>query len=457
MASETFVFDWTLLGNQLGVFVKNSNLFDTQVASWETKKVEADAGFDNSDDERFQRDAILRRINSIISVLISNQAGNTTEATTYITGLMRAIIGSSFSSLSDVLDDLIQKMTDESQTFLENIVGMQPSEWSEINDGTDQLSGYDKIRGMKEANLDSSLKLYITIVDDTGGFFHVEGFNNAAKAGGDKIFDSATYNSIGTTVLTEANSSGIAGLLDILVVGPIDADIELTFSFNNTIEGSGSITLWSANQMARQLDDLRIECKVASTSGAELWDIIGRLSGRNKEQATTGIAFPPTGKKDTSGMDFKIVADTTFAKSGDAGGLLQESSFVNLTDVNRADVDASRKLYITITESTGDHTIKGFSDSGLTNQVLESAIYTAIGTVAISEKNSSGIGGTLEVLVLGTDLTIDVVMALRFRVGDTFNTRLDSDNAGKFISFFRDFFNIAPPTAASGAETIPDP
>lgn len=459
MADENFKYDWTTFGTQVGVLVKNSNLFDTQISAWDTKKTEADTAFGSTALDREKRDEINRKIEAVKASLLSGQANNTEEASDYFLGLLRTLIGSSFSALEDILTDLKNKMTADSQTIDANLVGVKPYEWAEVNDGSDQITNYEDIRGLSSSNLDASLKLYISIVDDGGGDFHLEGFNDSAKAGGDKIFTSATFTGVGNTVLSEANSSGISGTLQILAASPAaDSDIEVTFAFNTSIEGSGNLSAWSASQMAKDGEDLRIECVTEDPQGAETWAVIGRSLGQAEDNATTGTAYPSSLQKDNAGLNFTINADTTFTKANDGGGLLDEASFANLTGVKREHVDANRKIHVTVTGAS-PYTIKGYKDSGLAaeDQIFESATYTGTGDVVISESNSSGIGGTLTVDALGTDSSIDVVMALRFRKGDTFYLKTDSDDAGLIASWFRDFFEVALPTATGGAETIADP
>jgi hypothetical protein len=95
------------------------------------------------------------------------------------------------------------------------------------NDGANQLdtTTQQRITGLTFANTDTNHTVYITIVDDGAGFRHVDIYKASARAAGDLIAHTATYNSTGYKALIADNASGLGGYLRIAVVGAADADI----------------------------------------------------------------------------------------------------------------------------------------------------------------------------------------------------------------------------------------
>jgi hypothetical protein len=95
------------------------------------------------------------------------------------------------------------------------------------NDGANQLdlTLQQRITGLTFANTDTNHTVYVTIVDDGGGFRHADIYKASARAAGDLIAHTATYNSTGYKALIADNASGVGGYLNIAVVGAADADI----------------------------------------------------------------------------------------------------------------------------------------------------------------------------------------------------------------------------------------
>ena len=97
----------------------------------------------------------------------------------------------------------------------------------EAGDADNELSGYAAITGVTDANTGPGKKLWIEVVDDTAGYFHLDVWKNAAKD--EKVAHTATYNSTGAKALVADNTSGLGGTITVDAVGPADADITIRF------------------------------------------------------------------------------------------------------------------------------------------------------------------------------------------------------------------------------------
>lgn len=103
----------------------------------------------------------------------------------------------------------------------------------EANDTSSQLSAYANMTGVvsgqvADNNVDVDSKHYIKIVDDTGGFYHIDVYEDATMAAGDLVAHTATYNSTGAKALVADNASGLGGTITVDAVLGIDSDIEIT-------------------------------------------------------------------------------------------------------------------------------------------------------------------------------------------------------------------------------------
>lgn len=97
----------------------------------------------------------------------------------------------------------------------------------ETGDSSNQLSGYENITGVLDTNTGAGKKLWISVVDDTGGYFHVELFKDAARTL--LVGHTATYNATGSQALTADNASGIGGTITVDAVGPASTGIDIRF------------------------------------------------------------------------------------------------------------------------------------------------------------------------------------------------------------------------------------
>ncbi len=105
------------------------------------------------------------------------------------------------------------------------VLRLQDSTVAELSDDLNQLTVLvGQITGLTTSNTDAS-KLYITIVDDGGGFFHVDTYSNAARTA--LVAHTGTYNGGGDEVLIEDNDSGLGGTITIDAAAA--ADIHIVF------------------------------------------------------------------------------------------------------------------------------------------------------------------------------------------------------------------------------------
>lgn len=98
----------------------------------------------------------------------------------------------------------------------------------ETLDNNNQLSGYASITGVVKGlpsgnNTDVESKQYINIVDDGGGFFHVDIYSDAART--QLVGHTATYNSTGSQAVIADNASGLGGTITVDAVTAADSDI----------------------------------------------------------------------------------------------------------------------------------------------------------------------------------------------------------------------------------------
>lgn len=103
--------------------------------------------------------------------------------------------------------------------------------YASFNDGGAQIStGITLITGLTFANTNDHI-IYATIVDDGAGFRHIDIYKDSARAAGDLIAHTATYNSTGYKALIANNASGVGGYLYINAVGAADADIYIICAY----------------------------------------------------------------------------------------------------------------------------------------------------------------------------------------------------------------------------------
>lgn len=97
----------------------------------------------------------------------------------------------------------------------------------ELNDNNNQLSGWTGITGLTFDNTDNG-KLYVNIVVDGGGFYHVDLYDDSART--HKVGHTATYNSNGAKAIVADNASGLGGTVTVDARTAADTDIVVYFA-----------------------------------------------------------------------------------------------------------------------------------------------------------------------------------------------------------------------------------
>jgi hypothetical protein len=163
---------------------------------------------------------------------------------------------------------------------------------SEAGDNNNQLSGWANFTGMKLAvNTDNAGKVWVNIVDDGAGYFHVDIYKDTAKGAGNLVAHTATYNSTGAKALVADNTSGVGGTITIDAVTAADTDITCILAFRKVtvyketglsnivaigglVAASGTVTLVAQN-----------------TSGLSGTAVIAYSDGEAKIQVRIGFAL----------------------------------------------------------------------------------------------------------------------------------------------------------------------
>jgi hypothetical protein len=302
-------YPWTAYFTDIGKLIKSANLGATMSTGLEAEKTVISDLFDDDADDVTFASSVIRAVDAAISSGASAARTLAGQVSNYLGGVGRGKLESSFTTRDDLIDDLVAKMNDAAvpQSVKGINVSVLPA-YVEAGDGGNQLSGYDLIRGIKSDNVDASGILYVEIVDDGGGFRHVDLYNDAAKGAGDLVGHTGTYNAPGTEAITEDNSSGVYGLITVDAVGAVDS-ITVTFSFEGIRTGNGTLSAWEATQMALDEDDIKIECSsIAGGAGNEIWTVTSAERGAASVTCQTGVAWPGASNDDELGIEFTITA-----------------------------------------------------------------------------------------------------------------------------------------------------
>lgn len=97
----------------------------------------------------------------------------------------------------------------------------------EHNDGGNQLSGWDDITGVSQANTHLG-RLYVSIVFDGGVNYHVDLYSDVART--ELVGHTGTYAAPGVEPIIADNASGLGGSLTVDAVVGVDVDIEVIFT-----------------------------------------------------------------------------------------------------------------------------------------------------------------------------------------------------------------------------------
>jgi hypothetical protein len=99
----------------------------------------------------------------------------------------------------------------------------------ESGDDNNQLSDWADITGIAQSNTDFGW-IYVSIVADGGGFFHVDLYKDSGKAAADLVGHTGTYNGAGAEAIIADNTSGLGGTITVDAVVGADTDIEVIFT-----------------------------------------------------------------------------------------------------------------------------------------------------------------------------------------------------------------------------------
>ncbi len=156
----------------------------------------------------------------------------TTTLTAYTAGTGYEIAGDADSELASWSFSGATKATNTDSAG-DVYVDLDQLTAAEAGDNNNQLSNWTNITGAEyNQNTDSLGKWYVNIVDDTGGFFHVDIYKDSGKAGGDLVGHTATYNGAGAEAIVADNSSGLGGTITIDAVTAADTDITYVVGFD---------------------------------------------------------------------------------------------------------------------------------------------------------------------------------------------------------------------------------
>jgi len=97
----------------------------------------------------------------------------------------------------------------------------------ESGDDNNQLSGWEGTTGISQDNTDLG-RLYVEIVAEGGGFYHVDLYMDAART--ELVGHTGSYNGAGAEAVTADNDSGLGGTITVDAVVGADVDIEVWFT-----------------------------------------------------------------------------------------------------------------------------------------------------------------------------------------------------------------------------------
>ncbi len=242
----------------------------------------------------------------------------------------------------------------------------------------------------------------------------------------------------------------------------VDGNSVTAGAISFTGEGTGSIqdngvpTLGQVTPSQMLLNDDVIELEYVS-AGSDQWTVRTMRRGLLSNRATTGTLYE--GDTDQAGIEFTINAPAS-AVANDGGGLIGNPTAIPITGgVRSSNCDANGKVYIDISGGP-TYTIRAHKSSADrtadTNRVFDGT-YTAIGDLTITEQNSSGLAGSINIAALGTDADIEITLLIPYVASDKYEmaAAVVTDD-GVIQSWFRDNLDIVLPYDIGGSETIPD-
>lgn len=300
--------------SDMGKVIKVERNLDAAVRLMEAREVELTDRFDDDVYDTTYLESVLALVIAVESSLDGSMTSVANRVGDYITGILRRKIDSAYSSTDDVILHLIERMEQaagyENDEAIEgNLVGILP-DYSESGDANTQLSGYDGLKGLTSDNMDANSKTYFRIVSGGGGSAAIYIYKDSGLGTSDLIGHTATYTEAGSVDVIADNSSDLRGTLTVDVVPGVTDTITVEWSFLGVRTGTGTISAWSASQMAQD-DDVIIKCTNADTEALEQWRIRTREQGiisGSSGLVTTGSAHPATGVQDRMGLVLTITA-----------------------------------------------------------------------------------------------------------------------------------------------------
>jgi hypothetical protein len=110
----------------------------------------------------------------------------------------------------------------------QNLYAIMDTTYSITGDGGNQIANGFLITGLSRSNTNAGV-LYLSVVADGAGFYHINMYKAAARLAGDLVAHTASVNAVTTQVVIADNSSGLSGYITFTPVAA-DVDIELSFS-----------------------------------------------------------------------------------------------------------------------------------------------------------------------------------------------------------------------------------
>jgi hypothetical protein len=163
---------------------------------------------------------------------------------------------------------------------------------SETGDNNNQLSGWASITGAAlGVNCDADGKIRASIIDDTGGFYHIELYKAVARGAGNLVGHTATYNGAGAKAVVADNASGLGGTITVDAVTAVDVDIACVLEFyrirayketgmSNLVAVGGILTTTGTVTMVAQ-----------NASGLSGTAVLAYTNGESKVQVRVGFAL----------------------------------------------------------------------------------------------------------------------------------------------------------------------
>ncbi len=314
-----------------------------------------------------------------------------------------------------------------------------------------------------KAVLDSVVSEIIALYNDSEGERRILNLFSNANRSDQAALDSIKSQTVSivssflTTVVREDLSvvgSTSAAVIDALADAMEDASDtvkENTVSISgptadNDNAGNGTLHPPGNTQQARDDNDIEVTCIDATTESEEHWSVVCSKLG-SLGTAVSGTTF----ESESAGISFLIEAQDEIGEVNDNANQLDNWSFDGA--LKGSNTDADGKVYISLSDSGGTRTVSVYKDAGRT-QLVAQGQRAGDGEVTLSEQNSSGLSGTVDVAYTQDDNDIYLILPFAFDVGDKFYFSTSISDKGLFQYFFVEQFGKALPSASSGNETV---